>query len=68
MLLTTYLSFMLFFSSFSFFDYLYLNQKNADGQSMLASTLIPQPYSMNHSFLEDDVNMSFGRFVLFVVL
>lgn len=30
---------------------------------MLASTLIPQPYSMTHAPLEDDVNMSFGRLV-----
>ncbi|KAG2383852.1 hypothetical protein LR48_Vigan10g284600 [Vigna angularis] len=39
-------------------------EKNADGQSMLASTLIPQPYSMNHAFLEDDVSMSFGSMLL----
>lgn len=30
---------------------------------MLASTLIPQPYSMTHDPLEEDVNMSFGRYV-----
>lgn len=41
----------------------HLNQKNADGQTMLASTLIPQPHSMTHDPLEEDVNMSFGRFV-----
>ncbi|KAK7395799.1 hypothetical protein VNO78_16369 [Psophocarpus tetragonolobus] len=39
-------------------------EKNADGQSMLASTLIPQPYSMNHAPLEEDVNMSFGSMLL----
>ncbi|WVZ14663.1 hypothetical protein V8G54_012229 [Vigna mungo] len=39
-------------------------EKNADGQSMLASTLIPQPYSMNHAFLEEDVSMSFGSMLL----
>lgn len=51
-----------------FFFYLtYVNQKNADGQSMLASTLIPQPYPMNRAPLEEDVNMSFGRFVLFLM-
>ncbi|KAH1193449.1 Golgin candidate 6 [Glycine max] len=38
--------------------------KNADGQSMLASTLIPQPYSMNYAPLEEDVNMSFGSMLL----
>lgn len=30
---------------------------------MLASTLIPQPQSMIHAPLEEDVNMSFGRFI-----
>lgn len=35
---------------------------------MLASTLIPQPYPMNRAPLEEDVNMSFGRFVLKRVL
>ncbi|RDX63071.1 Golgin candidate 6, partial [Mucuna pruriens] len=47
-------------------DYIFKSfcEKNADGQSMLASTLIPQPYSMNHVFLEDDVNMSFGSMLL----
>ncbi|KAG4395881.1 hypothetical protein GLYMA_19G056700v4 [Glycine max] len=39
-------------------------EKNADGQSMLASTLIPQPYSMNYAPLEEDVNMSFGSMLL----
>lgn len=38
-------------------------QKNADGQTMLASTLIPQPHSMAHAPVEEDVHMSFGRFV-----
>ena len=66
---------MLFFLSFglhkhSLSPYLLYNliQKNADGQSMLASTLIPQPYSMNYAPLEEDVNMSFGRFVLLLML
>ncbi|TKY50480.1 Golgin candidate 6 [Spatholobus suberectus] len=47
-------------------DYIFKSfcQKNADGQSMLASTLIPHPYSMNHAFLEEDVNMSFGSMLL----
>ncbi|KAG4926247.1 hypothetical protein JHK84_051922 [Glycine max] len=47
-------------------DYIFKSfcEKNADGQSMLASTLIPQPYSMNHAFLEEDVNMSFGSMLL----
>ncbi|KAK2414789.1 golgin candidate [Trifolium repens] len=47
-------------------DYVFKNfcEKNTDGQAMLASTLIPQPYSMNHSFLEEDVNMSFGSMLL----
>ncbi|XP_012568043.1 golgin candidate 6 isoform X2 [Cicer arietinum] len=47
-------------------DYVFKNfcEKNADGQAMLASTLIPQPYSMNHSFLDEDVNMSFGSMLL----
>lgn len=40
-----------------------LNQKNSDGQTMLASTLIPQPQSMIHAPLEEDVNMSFGRLI-----
>ena len=40
-----------------------LYQKNFDGQTMLASTLIPQPHSMTHAPFEEDVNMSFGRFV-----
>lgn len=37
------------------------SQKNPDGQTMLASTLIPQPQSMTHASVEEDVNMSFGR-------
>ncbi|CAI0454805.1 unnamed protein product [Linum tenue] len=37
---------------------------NCDGQSMLASTLIPQPYSMTHASIDEDVNMSFGSMVL----
>ncbi|KAK7365203.1 hypothetical protein VNO80_14077 [Phaseolus coccineus] len=47
-------------------DYMFKSfcEKNADGQSMLASTLIPQPYSTNHAFLEEDVSMSFGSMLL----
>ncbi|XP_024029478.1 golgin candidate 6 [Morus notabilis] len=47
-------------------DYVFKSfcEKNADGQAMLASTLIPQPYSMTHAPLEEDVNMSFGRMLL----
>ncbi|XP_061368732.1 golgin candidate 6-like isoform X1 [Gastrolobium bilobum] len=47
-------------------DYVFKSfcEKNTDGQSMLASTLIPQPYSMNHAPLEEDVNMSFGSMLL----
>ncbi|KAJ1422429.1 Vesicle tethering protein [Sesbania bispinosa] len=47
-------------------DYVFKSfcEENADGQSMLASTLIPQPYSMNHAPLEEDVNMSFGSMLL----
>ncbi|KAJ4961965.1 hypothetical protein NE237_021875 [Protea cynaroides] len=37
---------------------------NADGQAMLASTMIPQPQSMTHAPLEDDVKMSFGSMLL----
>ncbi|XWS44110.1 hypothetical protein CRYUN_Cryun15aG0016600 [Craigia yunnanensis] len=39
-------------------------EKNMDGQAMLASTLIPQPNSMTHAPLEEDVNMSFGSMLL----
>ncbi|XP_027358581.1 golgin candidate 6 isoform X2 [Abrus precatorius] len=42
----------------------FCEKKNADGQSMLASTLIPQPYSLNHALLEEDVVMSFGSMLL----
>lgn len=38
-------------------------QNNDDGQRMLASTLIPQPHLMTQSPLEEDVNMSFGRYI-----
>ncbi|CAN1321817.1 Golgin candidate 6 [Linum perenne] len=37
---------------------------NCDGQTMLASTLIPQPYTMTHASMEEDVNMSFGSMIL----
>ncbi|XAR49720.1 hypothetical protein NMG60_11033001 [Bertholletia excelsa] len=39
-------------------------EKNSDGQTMLASTLIPQPQAMTHSLHEEDVNMSFGSMLL----
>ncbi|KAF2308444.1 hypothetical protein GH714_009680 [Hevea brasiliensis] len=39
-------------------------EKNSDGQTMLASTLIPQPHSMTHAPIEEDVNMSFGSMLL----
>ncbi|XP_059449820.1 golgin candidate 6 [Corylus avellana] len=47
-------------------DYIFKNfcEKNADGQTMLASTLTPQPHSMTHAPLEEDVNMSFGSMLL----
>ncbi|KAK4486471.1 hypothetical protein RD792_009151 [Penstemon davidsonii] len=47
-------------------DYVFKSfcEKNPDGQTMLASTLIPQPYSMSNAQLEEDVNMSFGRMLL----
>ncbi|KAF3444560.1 hypothetical protein FNV43_RR14252 [Rhamnella rubrinervis] len=47
-------------------DYVFKSfcEKNAEGQTMLASTLIPQPYSMTHAPLEEDVNMSFGSMLL----
>ncbi|KAI3899521.1 hypothetical protein MKW92_026009 [Papaver armeniacum] len=39
-------------------------EKNSDGQGLLASTMIPQPQSMSHTPLEEDVNMSFGSMLL----
>ncbi|PWA87641.1 Armadillo-like helical [Artemisia annua] len=47
-------------------DYVFKSfcEQNADGQSMLASTLIPQPLSMTHAPFEEDVNMSFGSMLL----
>ena len=41
-----------------------LCERNYYGQAMLASMLIPTPYSINHSFHEEDVNMSFGSILL----
>ncbi|CAK9156315.1 unnamed protein product, partial [Ilex paraguariensis] len=41
-------------------------EKNSDGQTMLASTLIPQPQSMTHGPLEENVKMSFGRSLWFL--
>ncbi|XWS40678.1 hypothetical protein CRYUN_Cryun17cG0016000 [Craigia yunnanensis] len=47
-------------------DHVFKNfcEKNKDGQAMLASTLIPQPNSMTHSPLDEDVNMPFGSMLL----
>ncbi|KAB2614004.1 golgin candidate 6-like [Pyrus ussuriensis x Pyrus communis] len=47
-------------------DYVFKSfcENNADGQTMLASTLIPQPHSMIHAPVEEDVNMSFGSMLL----
>ncbi|KMT10908.1 hypothetical protein BVRB_5g113210 [Beta vulgaris subsp. vulgaris] len=47
-------------------DYVFKNfcEKNPEGQKLLASTLTPQPQSMIHVALEDDVNMSFGSMLL----
>ncbi|XP_021813073.1 golgin candidate 6 isoform X1 [Prunus avium] len=47
-------------------DYVFKSfcEKNADGQTMLASTLIPQPHSMAHAPVEEDVHMSFGSMLL----
>ncbi|KAJ6298651.1 hypothetical protein OIU76_019747 [Salix suchowensis] len=39
-------------------------ERNSDGQTMLASTLIPQPYSMTNAPIEEDVRMSFGSMLL----
>ncbi|XP_052209054.1 golgin candidate 6 isoform X3 [Diospyros lotus] len=39
-------------------------EKNPDGQTMLASTLIPQPQAVSHASHEEDVNMSFGSMLL----
>ncbi|KAI3899077.1 hypothetical protein MKW92_006812 [Papaver armeniacum] len=39
-------------------------EKNSDGQGLLASTMIPQPQSMSHTPLEEDINMSFGSMLL----
>uniref|UniRef100_A0A1J3EIX0 Golgin candidate 6 n=1 Tax=Noccaea caerulescens TaxID=107243 RepID=A0A1J3EIX0_NOCCA len=39
-------------------------EKNIEGQTMLASTLIPQRYPTARDALEDDVNMSFGSMLL----
>ncbi|XP_012834296.1 PREDICTED: LOW QUALITY PROTEIN: golgin candidate 6 [Erythranthe guttata] len=47
-------------------DYVFKSfcEKNPEGQKMLASTLIPQPHSIVHGQLEEDVNMSFGSMLL----
>ncbi|XP_013598305.1 PREDICTED: golgin candidate 6 isoform X1 [Brassica oleracea var. oleracea] len=39
-------------------------EKNREGQTMLASTLIPQPHPTTRDPLEDDVNISFGSSML----
>ncbi|XP_010425530.1 PREDICTED: golgin candidate 6 [Camelina sativa] len=39
-------------------------EKNPEGQTMLASTLIPQPHPKARDPLEDDVHMSFGSMLL----
>ncbi|KAK4488313.1 hypothetical protein RD792_004069 [Penstemon davidsonii] len=47
-------------------DYVFKSfcEKNPDGQTMLASTLTPQPHSIIKAPFEDDVNMSFGSMLL----
>lgn len=47
-------------------DYVFKSfcEKNKDGQTVLASTLTPQPHSMTHAPLEEDVKMSFGSMLL----
>ncbi|CAA7046589.1 unnamed protein product [Microthlaspi erraticum] len=47
-------------------DYIFKTfcEKNLEGQTMLASTLIPQLHPMARDPLEDDVNMSFGSLLL----
>ncbi|KAL3652721.1 Golgin candidate 6 [Castilleja foliolosa] len=47
-------------------DYVFKSycEKNPDGQTMLASTLIPQPHSFLNAPLEEDVHMSFGSMLL----
>ncbi|KAF6152362.1 hypothetical protein GIB67_006016 [Kingdonia uniflora] len=39
-------------------------ENNADGQAILASTIIPHPHSMTHAPQEEDINMSFGSMLL----
>ncbi|WCJ21170.1 golgin candidate 6 [Euphorbia peplus] len=47
-------------------DHVFKNfcERNSDGQAVLASTLTPQPHSMTHAPIEEDVNMSFGSMLL----
>ncbi|KAL3833465.1 hypothetical protein ACJIZ3_008201 [Penstemon smallii] len=47
-------------------DYVFKSfcEKNPDGQTMLASTLTPQPHSIIKAPFQDDVNMSFGSMLL----
>ncbi|KAM6549729.1 hypothetical protein CsatB_021405 [Cannabis sativa] len=47
-------------------DYVFKSfcEENTEGQAMLASTLIPQPYPVAHAPIEEDVNMSFGSMLL----
>ncbi|KAK1312525.1 Golgin candidate 6 [Acorus calamus] len=39
-------------------------ENNIDGQTMLASTMTPQPYSLSHAIVQDDSNLSFGSMLL----
>ncbi|KAL6549937.1 Golgin candidate 6 [Orobanche minor] len=47
-------------------DYVFKSycERNPDGQTMLVSTLIPQPGSFLNAPLEEDVHMSFGSMLL----
>ncbi|CAA3002989.1 golgin candidate 6 isoform X1 [Olea europaea subsp. europaea] len=47
-------------------DYIFKSfcEKNPDGQTMLASTLIPQPHTINHTPRDEEINMSFGSMLL----
>ncbi|KAL5702642.1 hypothetical protein ACHQM5_027836 [Ranunculus cassubicifolius] len=39
-------------------------EKNPNGQAMLASTIIPQPYTGSRDPLDDDIKLSFGSMLL----
>ncbi|KAF4373274.1 hypothetical protein G4B88_007287 [Cannabis sativa] len=45
-------------------EFVAADYENTEGQAMLASTLIPQPYPVAHAPIEEDVNMSFGSMLL----